>query len=1419
MVKRIFYILFFLIVLVWFLPLVTSLDKASEQFSSISTSAIKYVSYLVQPFKELPAYASQEGGPFPLTPPPPPIPPIPPCGSCDCGGCCDPNCGNCGANGSGGVNLTTGYESLNATDLIVKGQIPIKLNRWYQSGSSYDSPLGYGWSFAYNVRFYLTADNTAIIREGCGAEYFFVFTGGTWQAPANYNVQLYNNSGIYTMQERDGSQLVFDPYGRLSTSTDASGNSLKFQYDSNVLFPIYGVSPYGLGSTPTITSYDYRLTEIDQYNASGNPTGRWVKYSYDDSTGRMTGITDSHGRSIAFAHDQYGNLTGVSVYDANSNVVGDPNVYNYSTPTNHLVTSYSGGESPVDKGFYADTYDSQRRVVEQTHGIGSGQGILQFQYAMPTFTASTSPACGWNPAGWQCTLQKFYPGFFNTVYESTSNGFSVSTVFIFNSDGMLLQKIDGLGHITNYTRDLGGVLADKVRFEEDIPNGLSGPTLIKTYQYDTFGNLLTETATDVANNITITTNNVYDQTTINQTLVSNPRIISTTISSNIDPNTIFRADYDYNHNASGYPTTLADMKQYINSTTYLTATSYTYDSNGQLTLIVRPGNDPHNYTYTNGLLTSADGISYAYDQYDNISSITDRNGNVTQYTYDAIGRLTKVIDPNNVEIDYTYTGRDLTQIQKGSEITNYQYDTAQLHRVTQITKMNGSTPVTSATYSYDLEGNVISIKDGDNNTTNFGYDALNRFTGVTEAGKTTSTTYTYDMFNNKTRMTDANGHTTSYTYDAFSRLVSVTNPAGTTHYSYDAMNNLLSVTDANSHTTSYTYDLLSRLVEETKPGGQTTQYSYDADSRLSQRIDAKGQHTVYSYNNDDNLTGIAYSDHSVSFGVDSNGNVLTVNDPSVYNTGNLYENRYDKLNRLIWQRNNFENTVIGYQFDSFGIKVGMGVTAGTATYNWMYQYNGLNQLTSMTDSCGNTTRYDYKNSGRLKDKYLPNGITGAYAYNPNGDVNTIGYTISGSTNVLNLNYPSYDNAHNILTQVKNGVTKTFSYDNVNQLVGVNVSGTNTESFTYDYVGNRLSSIDNSPWSYNTDNELTGYGATTLTYDANGNMIVLYDGSVSHNLTYDFENRLASYDTASDLYDPQGRRLSKTVNSVVTRYLWDGATMIAELDGTNQIQRLYTYNPQTMEPVSTAIGCTAYFYITDHLMTPQMMTDITGTTVWYAELSAFGTANVITSTVTNNLRFPGQYADAESGMYYNMNRYYVPSIGRYIEPDPILQGFITIPFILERINPEILNPYIYVINNPLLFIDPFGLWYISVGIIGSIGGGVSFGGIDIPLITIGPGSGVQFNPQPAGFLSPLPQVPGGVGTDICWHRGNPPPSQPTPNNQCKKGETPIEPLEEEPPTVSAGAGRYLGVSVSADFNTICINAGTPSWPPINVTWPF
>jgi RHS repeat-associated protein len=108
----------------------------------------------------------------------------------------------------------------------------------------------------------------------------------------------------------------------------------------------------------------------------------------------------------------------------------------------------------------------------------------------------------------------------------------------------------------------------------------------------------------------------------------------------------------------------------------------------------------------------------------------------------------------------------------------------------------------------------------------------------------------------------------------------------------------------------------------------------------------------------------------------------------------------------------------------------------------------------------------------------------------------------------------------------------------------------------------------------------------------------------------------------------------------------------------------------------------YYVISDHhLGTPQQIVDSAGTVVWKAAFLPFGKAQVHTETITNNIRFPGQYFDAETELHYNWNRYYDPDTGRYLTPDPIgLAGG--------------LNLYAYVGGDPVNFIDPEGLARIT-----------------------------------------------------------------------------------------------------------------------------
>ncbi len=133
-------------------------------------------------------------------------------------------------------------------------------------------------------------------------------------------------------------------------------------------------------------------------------------------------------------------------------------------------------------------------------------------------------------------------------------------------------------------------------------------------------------------------------------------------------------------------------------------------------------------------------------------------------------------------------------------------------------------------------------------------------------------------------------------------------------------------------------------------------------------------------------------------------------------------------------------------------------------------------------------------------------------------------------------------------------------------------------------------------------------------------------------------------------------------------------------------------------VAQADGSTAtYFVHTDHLGTPQVMTDINQDIVWEADYNPFGKAIVTTELVENNVRFPGQYFDEETGLHYNYFRDYDPLTGRYIESDPIgLSGG--------------LNTYSYVANNPIRYSDRLGLVFPGVGAGGGAGGLSGFGGI-------------------------------------------------------------------------------------------------------------
>ncbi len=252
------------------------------------------------------------------------------------------------------------------------------------------------------------------------------------------------------------------------------------------------------------------------------------------------------------------------------------------------------------------------------------------------------------------------------------------------------------------------------------------------------------------------------------------------------------------------------------------------------------------------------------------------------------------------------------------------------------------------------------------------------------------------------------------------------------------------------------------------------------------------------------------------------------------------------------------------------------------------------------------------------------------------------------------------------------------------------------SYTYDAHGNRLSEVINSfPETYTYDTvshhllQTVNGGTRNYSYDANGNTT----DNTDRQFTYGNNNRLkeaqiAGSPLASYTYNGRGERVKKTGTETMLYYYDQSGQLIAELDTLGNTLREYIYVDG--QPLAYVTNGSVNFIHVDHLGTPQVISDASQQVVWQADYEPFGQVNITTETVTNNLRFAGQYFDAETGLHHNGTRDYSTEIGRYFQSDLIgLSGGI--------------NTYTYVLGNPIKYIDPEGEFaFLLPGIAGELG---------------------------------------------------------------------------------------------------------------------
>ncbi len=1153
------------------------------------------------------------------------------------------------------INLLSGTESFSRTDLSIGSLYPITLTRRYNSRAGYDSPLGYGWAFNYDKRIYTYPDGSVTMRLETGWKKRFTPSGGGFTSPTGETGTLVQNAdGTFTFTEKSGDRENFDANGRLISSVDTKGNSLVFTYQALTRDPLWGLLPANIDQNdPLIVAYDYRLSKIEEKDAAGSLTGKWVEFHYYILTGRLTDIQDNTGRSVTYTHDNIGNLTSVTTPSGIS-------VYGYTDTNNkHLMTSVDEGS-----GAYVNTYDSTGKVTRQTHGTG----IIDFVYNIPYKKTTMT----------------------TTIKDGAGTALNTQTrITEFDANGQVIKITDTLGNVTNYTRDSNLWITREEYWENT--GTVPAPVLVLrnaiNFTYDTKGNTLTRTDAQ-GTAIEKTTTYTYHPTF--------SKVLTETVKSVVNPaqNKVITNTYN---ETTGNLLTTTETGLLGDGSSYTYTSTYTYDSKGRITSIDGPRTDVQDvttYTYdqTTGNLTAitqpiTGTTTYSnHDTLGNPQTITDPNGNTTTYTYDTAGRVLTVKAPGDTNpTQYVYTTGgcqscggaanriDYITLPEGNVI-DYTYDS--MGNLSTIKDNLNNT----INYTYDSEGNKLTeqIKDSNNTlqkTLSYQYDALNRLYKIVNPDSS-YTQYGYDYHGNRNSLRTPNSALTTFTYDALSRLLTTVQPGTiTTTYTYNTNNNLASVKDANNNTTTYNYDDKGRVYQTISPDTGTTTYQYDPAGNMISKTDAKGVTISYQYDAANRRTRIHFpSDSDIVYGYDScvngKGRLCTKTEAS---GTTVYE--YSAKGQIKKETRTIDNVqyVTQYSYDMNGnLKTITDPSGEVTTYN----YSNDKAISVLNGAANLASNVNYKPTGPISSLTYGNGIAGSLSYDNQ-------YRITGitSASVMNLSYPTYDANGNIMA-INNALdptkNKAFTYDTLDRLSTATASGIwGSLSWTYDGVGNRqtenstgytyqpntnkLNTVGGVSYGFDNDGNTTSQGARQYTYNQNQRLVQVVDGAM----------------TATYAYNDDGQRVKKNVNGTVTIFHYDlHGQLIAESNGAGAITARYVY--LNGQPLAKIEGTNVYYYHNDALGTPQKMTDSTGTVVWAADYKPFGEATVTVSTITNNLRFPGQYYDAETGLHYNLNRDYSPPRGGYVQADPI--G-------IQRGKNHL---FVYVGNNPVNRIDPKGL---------------------------------------------------------------------------------------------------------------------------------
>lgn len=595
-------------------------------------------------------------------------------------------------------------------------------------------------------------------------------------------------------------------------------------------------------------------------------------------------------------------------------------------------------------------------------------------------------------------------------------------------------------------------------------------------------------------------------------------------------------------------------------------------------------------------------------------------------------------------------------------------------------------------YAANARGSLVRRVDARGGTTEIERDECDRPV-VLRRPDGTAIRLGYDGEGNVTERADALGNVTRYRYGGFNKLVERTDPeGGVVKYAYDTEENLIAVTNENGETYRIDHDLAGRVIKEVGFDGRTLSFSYDRAGRcvetmnaqqrstrierdalgriVKQHIPQKSEAVEYAYDPAGWLVRAKNEACEVIFVRDALGRVIEERAG-----GYAIQSRYDAVGNRIGRRTSLGHEGV-YDFDGNGDLLGLTLR----------QSERFGDFASAALAAGGPVRAPWRAmwtrdaEGGEVERRLPGGVASRWERDKAG-LPRAHRVARGDEQLLGTGYQwRSEEQLAVLIDTQAGPTR-FEHDARSYLVSATEPDGRVIYRAPDVVGNVYRSLKHKDRAYGAGGRMKEVDGVLYVHDADGRLVekVLpneqrwrYEWDSTDHLT---EVTRPDGQKVTFAYDAIGRRVKKTFAGQTTTYVWSGNDLVHEI---KQHAPLVTWEFEagTFAPVAKTEGEQRYGIVTDHLGTPRMMLDEAGQIAWKAQLDLYGVARADVMRTSCPWRWPGQYEDEETGLYYNRFRYYDPEAGAYLSQDPIrLIGG--------------LRSYGYV-DDPLSGIDPLGL---------------------------------------------------------------------------------------------------------------------------------